>query len=164
LYSHPHGTIAAGDGFHKNRRIQVLSGNYSFMTSNIEILECKVYEDYRGWVAWPFTDNLLQKIIISQMHVPCLKPGSIRGNHYHIYTVEYMLILSGPCRAAFQNNKTGYREETVFTAEKPVFIKIKPDTIHAFKNIASHDIFLVCFDEKVQTSDVPDIHRCTLLS
>lgn len=131
---------------------------------NIEILECRIYEDSRGLVTWPFPDDLIRKIHVSQIHIPSLTPGSIRGNHYHLHTVEYTLILSGPCRAVFYDNKTGDQEETVFTAEKPVLLKIAPDIIHAFKNEAAHDICLICFDERVHTSDSPDIHRHSILS
>lgn len=130
---------------------------------SVTVHEIKLHEDNRGWVVWPMSESIIRGGRLSNVHMPLLKPGVIRGNHYHLNTVEYALILSGPCRAVFADTVTGEYEQMSFDGEKPVLLRIAPGIIHAFQNEAPHDILLLCYDEKLCDSESPDIHRQVIL-
>jgi len=130
---------------------------------SVTVHETKLKEDNRGWVVWPFPDNILRGSV-ANVHIPLLKPGAIRGNHYHLHTREYAMVLAGPCRAVFTDTVTGEHEEMLFAGDRPVLLRIEPGTAHAFKNEAAHDILLLCFDEKTGDSQDPDIHRHTIFT
>ena len=130
----------------------------------VEIVEFKFLEDERGWVAWPVRDALLKNGQLSNLHVPCLKPGAIRGNHYHADTFEFAIVLSGPCKALFLDNNTGEKWTVLVTKENPKLFKISPDTSHAFKNEGQEDIFLICYYKPFRESQNQDVHRYVILS
>ena len=130
---------------------------------NVEIIELTYLADSRGWVARPLPDAILNNGLIANFHVPSLKPGAVRGNHYHRDTREYVLILNGPCKACFKDTETGELWETVFPGDRPVLLKIEPHTTHTFMNAAPHDVFLICYDEIVNKTSAPDIYRDIIL-
>jgi len=103
----------------------------------VERIEIRLLRDDRGWVAWPVAEIDLQHLGLSRFHVPCLKPGAVRGNHYHQNSIEFAFILSGPCRALFEDNETGEQQEVMVEGIAPVLFKIAPRVTHAFKNEAS---------------------------
>ncbi len=129
----------------------------------VTVQEIKQHADMRGWVVWPIPESIITCGRLSNVHIPSLKPGVIRGNHYHRHTVEYALILSGPCRAVFADTATGEQEQMIFSAETPVLLRIAPGTAHAFRNEARHDIFLLCYDETLSGAATPDTHRHVIL-
>ena len=129
----------------------------------ISVQEIKLSEDARGWVVWPMPESIIRGGRLSNVHIPLLKPEAIRGNHYHLHTVEYALILSGPCKAVFTDTATGETEQMSFDGEKPVLLRIAPGITHAFQNEAPHDILLLCYDEKLRDTEAPDTHRHVIL-
>lgn len=130
---------------------------------NVEITKFKLLEDVRGWVAWPVQKAFLKDSKVSNFHVPSMKPGVIRGNHYHLHAIEYALVLSGPCRALFLDNETGEKWEVTVTKEKPKLFKIAPNTTHAFKNDGQEDIFLICYFNHLTEPQNQDVHKRVIL-
>ena len=59
---------------------------------NVETMDFTLREDERGRVAWPIRENLIVNRDAVNIHIPCLRPGSVRGNHYHICSFEYVLL------------------------------------------------------------------------
>ena len=128
-----------------------------------EILDLKLWTDSRGFVAWPLLQDLVENDRFRGLHVPSLKPGAVRGNHYHRHKTEYVLVLCGPCRARFQRPQTGETAELILAAEQPELIRIAPGTAHAFINETDRDIFLICYYEAVKDSPDPDLKRLQIL-
>jgi len=131
---------------------------------NVETIKVTLREDDRGWVAWPIQGHLLNDRAVTNIHIPCLRPGSVRGNHYHLHASEYVLILSGPCKAVFIDNATEEIREVIISGERPELLKIAPDSAHAFKNISDHDICLVCYETPAREDNKKDIYRRHILS
>lgn len=131
---------------------------------NVEVVELELHEDERGWVVHPVQSDLLKSGQLSNLHVPSIKPGKIRGNHYHQNLFEYALILSGPCKAFFFDNDTGEKWEVTVSKNKPMLFKISPQTTHAFKNIGQEDIYLICYNESLNNSQGQDLHRRIIIS
>ncbi|MCX5894961.1 MAG: WxcM-like domain-containing protein [Proteobacteria bacterium] len=129
----------------------------------VEVIEITLREDERGWVAWPMEEKDLRHTLISHVHVPHLRPGAVRGNHYHRHSTEYACVLSGPCKAVFEDNETGEHEELTVPGDKPVLFKIAPNITHAFKNEGTVDIFLLCYEKREGKRGEQDLHRKTIL-
>jgi dTDP-4-dehydrorhamnose 3,5-epimerase-like enzyme len=130
---------------------------------NVEIIDMTLREDDRGWVAWPIEEIALLQQRISHVHVPCLAPSAVRGNHYHCSSIEFALVLNGPCRAVFEDNATSEREERLIEGNKPVLFKIAPDTTHAFRNEGNTSVFLICYEQRLGEQDAPDSFRRQIL-
>jgi len=129
----------------------------------VKLIEMTVKKDERGWVAWPIANADLENCQLSNFHVPSLKPGVVRGNHYHLHTVEYTLILSGPCRAVFEDNATGEREEVWVEGKSPVLFKTEASVTHAFKNESDNDLHLLCYEKREGDRTDQDIYRKVIL-
>lgn len=114
----------------------------------VSIVDFSLHVDDRGWVAWPFADMVPEQTQLRKLHLPCLKPGAVRGNHYHLSTIEFTYILTGPCRALFEDNETGERQEVLMPGDAPVLFKISANVTHAFKNESSHNILLLCYEQR----------------
>lgn len=131
----------------------------------VEIIDFRLHVDDRGWVAWPVTEMHLEQKRLCRFHLPCLKPGAVRGNHYHLHAVEFAFVLSGPCRALFEDNETGEKQEFLIPGDTPVLFKISPNVTHAFKNESPHDIYLLCYEQNSDNNhnDNDAICRKTIL-
>lgn len=129
----------------------------------VKIIEMLLRKDERGWVAWPIAEEGLVNHQLRHFHVPSLKPGVVRGNHYHLLTAEYTLILSGPCRAVFEDNDTGEREEVLVEGKSPVLFRTEANVTHAFKNESDKDIYLLCYEKVEGDSKEQDIYRRIIL-
>ncbi len=49
----------------------------------IQVKEIEFYQDDRGWCIRPITDDDIKDGIVSDIHMVSMKPGAVRGNHYH---------------------------------------------------------------------------------
>jgi len=129
----------------------------------VEIIDFSLRVDERGWVAWPVAEMHLEQKQLCRFHLPCLKPGAVRGNHYHLRNIEFAFVLSGPCRALFEDNETGEKQEFLIPGDTPVLFKISPNVTHAFKNESSHAIHLLCYEQKTGDNHNDDMRRKTIL-
>jgi len=129
----------------------------------VERIDISLHVDERGWVAWPIDEFALDQRQLCRFHLPSLKPGAFRGNHYHLHSIEFALILSGPCRAIFEDNENGEQMDVIVEGDTPVLFKISPNVTHAFKNEASHDIFLLCYEQCTGSRNAQDIFRKNIL-
>jgi|GEM_PF-547023 len=129
----------------------------------VEIIDFKLRIDDRGWVAWPFADTVIEQTQLRRVHLPCLKPGAVRGNHYHLNNIEFAFVLSGPCRALFEDNETGEKQEFLMPGDTPVLFKISPNVTHAFKNESNSNILLLCYEQRAGSALDEGQNRKTIL-
>jgi len=118
------------------------------MIENVKVIEMPLHQDERGWVVWPLREPDVEAYCISNLHVPSLQPGAVRGNHYHLNSTEFALVLSGPCLVIFVHNESGEKEEILVEGSKPVLFKIPPNITHAFRNQSEKEIFLLCYEKR----------------
>jgi len=58
-------------------------------------LKDKIHEDNRGWVANLAEYATEQKYKIENIHLASIRPGEIRGNHFHKKQKEWILVFGG---------------------------------------------------------------------
>ena len=123
----------------------------------IQVKEIEFYEDDRGWCIRPISDDDIKDGIISDIHMVSMKPGTIRGNHYHVNKTEHILIIGSTCRVLVVDNNTKEREEKILeNNEKDLFV-IPPGVTHAIENIGNDASYLFCFShvkDGLKDSDV----------
>jgi len=123
----------------------------------IQVKEIEFYEDDRGWCIRPISDDDIKDGIISDIHMVSMKPGAIRGNHYHVNKTEHILIIGSTCRVLVVDNNTKEREEKILeNNEKDLFV-IPPGVTHAIENIGNDVSYLFCFSrvkDGLKDSDV----------
>ncbi len=111
----------------------------------IQIKEIEFCQDDRGWCIRPITDDDIKSGIISDIHMVSMKPGAIRGNHYHLHKTENIFVIGSTCRVLVVDNNTKEKEEKIIkNNDKRLFI-ILPDITHAIENIGSETSYLFCF-------------------
>ena len=123
----------------------------------VQVKEIEFYQDDRGWSVRPITDDDLKKGVISDIHMVSMKPGAIRGNHYHVNKTEHILIIGSTCRVLVVDNNTKEREGKILeNNEKDLFV-IPPGVTHAIENIGNDASYLFCFShvkDGLKDSDV----------
>lgn len=119
--------------------IEVRPGSECFtrklMTSKVQITELVNHGDTRG----PFFAAPAEAIAfvgqLSDMHLVSTKPGTARGNHFHLHRREALVILPGPKWSLHwdegQDTPSQHRK---FSGEGAVMVLIPPGASHAARN------------------------------
>ena len=113
----------------------------------IQIKEIEFYQDDRGWCIRPITDDDIKNGIISDIHMVSMKPGAIRGNHYHVNKTENIFIMGSTCRVLAIDNNTKEKEEKIIEDNDKILFIIPPDVTHAIENIGNEVSYLFCFSD-----------------
>ena len=111
----------------------------------IQVKEIELYQDDRGWCIKPISDDDIEKGIISDIHMVSMKPGAIRGNHYHINKTENILIIGSTCRVLVEDNNTKEKEEKILESNERLLLVIPHGVTHAVENIGNEVSYLLCF-------------------
>ena len=116
-------------------------------------LKNKINLDKRGWVINPLDAVSLSREFLCYFHVVSLKPGSIRGNHYHTNAKEWLLVCEGPAIVAWRSNDNNSICKNLVNKGEPSMYEINPQVEHAIMNTSDKDIFLISFSnsEKRET-------------
>ena len=117
------------------------------------------WEDERGWGLNPFDAAGIIKGTPIDLHVVSLKPGFVRGNHYHTNATEWIFICNGAARFLSKQIKEKTVNEILTEDNKPVFLEIQPNVEHAIMNVSKGDIYLVVFSSSAE----PEMIRCPSL-
>ena len=90
----------------------------------------------------------------------CSEAGTVRGNHYHVYTDELFFILEGKIKIILQKvlgkKKLENKQKTFYVKEGDVFL-IKKNVNHIFE-IIEHSKWINVLSQKIN-KEKPDIHR-----
>ena len=111
----------------------------------IQIKEIEFNQDDRGWFIRPITDDDIKSSTVSDVHMVSMKPGAIRGNHYHVHKTENILVIGGTCRIIAVDNNTKKKEEKSIENNSKVLFVIPPNVTHAIENIGNEVTYLLCF-------------------
>ncbi len=123
----------------------------------IQVKEIEFYQDDRGWCIRPISDDDIEKSIISDIHMVSMKPGAIRGNHYHVNKTENILIIGSACRLLAVDNNTKEKEEKILENNEKTLFVIPPDVTHAIENIGNEISYLLCFSNVKDSSTNCDV-------
>lgn len=128
---------------------------------NVQIIKTVSATDERGFTAVPISNERLKSIY--NVHIVSLKPGSVRGNHYHERQTEQICVLGGPCKLVAVDSESDEKMELVFDGESCPLIIVPPRVIHALKNIGEETVYLLCYADRPHDPDRQDTVRSVIL-
>ena len=123
----------------------------------IQIKEIEFDQDDRGWSIRPITDEEISAGKIKDIHMVSMRPGAIRGNHYHAYKTEHMFVMGSSCRVVVMDNNTKEREEEIIGHNKKALLVIPPHVTHAIENVGNEMSYLLCYSKAEEDLDMSDV-------
>jgi len=122
----------------------------------IELIDLATSSDSRGIAIRPISDKELQNQKLFNLHLVSLKPGVVRGNHFHEYQNEVICVFGSRAKVAAVDNTTGDREEEIIEEDRAVMLKIPKNISHAIKNIGNSILYLLCYSDQKYQPEKPD--------
>ena len=123
----------------------------------IQIKEIEFDQDDRGWSIKPITDEEISTSKIKDIHIVSMRPGAIRGNHYHAYKTEHIFVIGSTCRVVVMDNNTKEKEEKIIEHNKNTLLVIPPHVTHAIENIGNEMSYLLCYSKVKEDLDTNDV-------
>ena len=120
----------------------------------VHSLKNKVHKDNRGWVANLAEYATEQGHRIENIHIASIKPGEIRGNHWHKKQKEWILVFGGKGIFSWKEDG-GIRKQKIEFGSQFLF-EVEPGCSHAMKNIDDKDIYLCAFTDSKYNFQNPD--------
>lgn len=120
-----------------------------------EIKELKMHSDKRGWLVELLKANEIKEPV-QQLHIASLKPGQVRGNHYHLKRVEWLFVFAGKAELRLQDVKTGEKICRKLSPGRPKLITVFPCIAHNIKNLDKKKIYLVSAQNDIYNPKDPD--------
>ena len=127
-----------------------------------KIKELEIHSDNRGWLVELLKANQLEKPV-KQIHVASIKPGCVRGNHYHSKRIEWFFIVAGKAKLSLQDIKNKEKISFKLSPKKPKVITIFPNISHAVKNIGKEVVYLLSAQSDIYNPKKPDAFRWEIL-
>jgi UDP-2-acetamido-2,6-beta-L-arabino-hexul-4-ose reductase len=134
----------------KSKMVKYMKGKIKY-----KIKELEVHSDERGWLVELLKANQLEKPV-KQIHIASIKPGHIRGNHYHSKRIEWFFIVAGKAELFLQSIKSKDRISFKLSSKKLKVITIFPSIAHSVKNIGKEMVYLVSAQSDIYNSKNPD--------
>lgn len=120
-----------------------------------KIKELEIHSDKRGWLVEMLKRNELKEDI-KQVYVATIKPGYIRGNHYHLKRIEWFLIIGGKADLYLEDLKTKKKICLKLSSKRPKVITVFPKIAHAVKNSGKETVYLVSAQNNIYHHKNPD--------
>ncbi len=116
-------------------------------------LQDTIWEDDRGWGIDPIRSVGISKESLGDMHLVSIKPGAVRGNHYHAKAIEWILVLAGQVKIVWRSlNEDSIHEVTVNS--EPAMFEFPPNVEHAVLNVSDMDAYLLSFSNSYERGTV----------
>ena len=123
-----------------------------------KIKELEIHSDNRGWLVELLKANELEKPV-KQLYIASIKPGCVRGNHYHSKRMEWFFIVAGKAELSLQDIKSKEKIHFKLSSKEPKVITIFPNITHAVKNVGKEMVYLVSAQSDIYNPKKPDAFR-----
>ncbi len=96
---------------------------------------------------------------LQHAHVAVLRPGSMRGNHFHLLHHEILLVLTGVNWSLWWDCGEGTAPRSrSFDGSEAVAVFVAPHCSHAVRNDGERDMHIVGLSDRVYDHSDPDTH------
>ena len=82
-----------------------------------KVKELEIHSDERGWLVEMLKRDELKEDI-KQVYVATIKPGCVRGNHYHLKRTEWFLVIGEKTEIYLQDIKTKAKSPKIAAIER----------------------------------------------
>ena len=119
--------------------------------------ELPKFEDERGFLIEFLKNSELadDKKVFGQIYLTTIRPGCVRGNHYHLHKEEHFALMSGRALVIVEDVDTKERREVELDAsgERILKIRVGPGVAHAIKNTDDRDVVLCSYTNEEYDPD-----------
>lgn len=131
---------------------------------HIEIIPLENCGDRRGALYNILDRDLKFLDKLKNIHFGRIRPGSIRGNHFHRQTKEILIIsYSDRWTLAWTKKDSAEMFKKEFTGSGAVLIKIKEGIAHSVKNNGPNDLEIIALSNRIFSLEDSDTISKTLL-
>jgi len=96
---------------------------------------------------------------VQDIHITTLRPGHVRGNHYHAHRRELIIVVHADRWSLHWDSGANTRVVSQgFEGSGAVSIAVLPNMSHAIRNDGSLDLQLMALSDVAYTSTNPDTH------
>jgi oxalate decarboxylase/phosphoglucose isomerase-like protein (cupin superfamily) len=96
---------------------------------------------------------------VSDLHITTIRPGHVRGNHYHARHKEILIVVHQDRWSLHWDSGSGTAsEKRVFTGTGAVVIEISPLASHAIVNDGAKDLLIAGISDSRYNPDRPDAY------
>ena len=126
------------------------------MMSEAKVVELRkaIRADDRGWSINPLEAVGLSRESLGNLHVVSMRPGTVRGNHYHTEATEWLLVCRGPAEVVWRRAGDDSIRNANVSKAGPVLFKIPPNVKHAVLNESNEEIYLMSFSDSSERGTV----------
>lgn len=112
------------------------------MTAKLQVVDLVNRGDSRGVSFTMPTEAITFLGRAADVHLASMKPGTVRGNHYHLRRREALLVLPGPKWSLHwdEDERSGARHQQ-FNGKEAVLLLIAPGASHALRNEGDGDLW-----------------------
>jgi UDP-2-acetamido-2,6-beta-L-arabino-hexul-4-ose reductase len=128
------------------------------MDAQVTIEQLSCHADARGWVIEPLDEPSLSRQ--RNVHVVWTEPGGVRGNHYHRFSTEIMVVV-GPALVRWR--EAGVVCERTVEEGEALRFTIPPGVPHAIQNTGPRPLILTSFSTHLHDRANPDTVREVLI-
>ncbi|MBZ0150252.1 MAG: hypothetical protein IT456_04805 [Planctomycetes bacterium] len=91
---------------------------------------------------------------VAEMHITTIRPGCIRGNHYHVGRSEVLVVLHADrFEVACDHGDATDVELRTFSGAGCISIAVDPGCSHAIKNTGTTDLVVVATSDSAYTRE-----------
>jgi UDP-2-acetamido-2,6-beta-L-arabino-hexul-4-ose reductase len=91
-----------------------------------------------------------------QIFISTVKPGKVKGNHYHKRKKEWYCIVRGSVTVHLLDVKTGDKQEVNLDESEPTLLQINPGVSHAITNNTEEEAWILAYISESFNQDDPD--------
>jgi len=119
------------------------------MAVKVQFAELKNFGDGRGSSFTAPSEALAFVGRMSDVHLASTRPGTVRGNHYHLRRREAIVVLPGTNWSLhWDTGEDSMAEHQSFDGESAVLVLISPGASHAVRNDGDSLLWLVAISSE----------------
>ncbi len=104
--------------------------------------------DERGWSLNPIAASGLPVDKTGNHHLVSIRPGTLRGNHYHSDATEWLYVFGGPATIVWRSPTHPDPQELNLEGQGPWLFELPPMVEHAIENRGDSDCYLLVFCDR----------------
>ncbi|MBW2972232.1 WxcM-like domain-containing protein [Candidatus Woesearchaeota archaeon] len=111
--------------------------------------------DERGFVVEVLRSEMV-KAPFGQIFLSTVKPGKVKGNHYHKRKREWYCVVRGNVAVSFVDVATGEKKKVLLDEKTPQLLEINPGISHAITNEGEEEAMILAYISESFNPDDPD--------
>jgi len=125
------------------------------MKMDIKIMKLEKKVDERGFVVEVLRSEQVNARF-GQIFLSTVKPGKVKGNHYHKRKREWYCVVKGRVVVHFVDVATGERRKVPLDEKNPQLLEINPGISHAITNEGKEEAMILAYISESFDKEDPD--------